>query len=66
MTETARAIRSLADIEAIEARPYEEAVAPKHIHDLFRLSAERHGNRTALIYLPTPDPAGPAGSGVGR
>jgi fatty-acyl-CoA synthase len=53
-------IRSLADIEAIEARPYDEAVEPKHMLDLFRLSAERHGNRTALIYLPTPDPDGPA------
>jgi fatty-acyl-CoA synthase len=53
-------IRSLADIEAIEARPYEDAVEPRHMLDLFRLSAERHGNRTALIYLPTPDPDGPA------
>lgn len=53
-------IRSLADIEAIERQPYEAAVEPKHILDLFRLSAERHGNRTALIYLSTPDPDGPA------
>jgi len=53
-------IRSLADIEAFEARPYDEAVEPKHMLDLFRLSAERHGNRTALIYLPTPNPDGPA------
>lgn len=54
------AIRSLADIEAIERQPYEAAVEPRHILDLFRLSAERHGNRTALIYLSTPDPDGPA------
>jgi fatty-acyl-CoA synthase len=53
-------ICSLADIEAIEARPYDEAVEPRHMLDLFSLSAERHGNRTALVYLPTPDPAGPA------
>lgn len=54
------AIRSLADIEAIEQQSYDAAVEPKHMLDLFRLSAERHGNRTALIYLPTPDPDGPA------
>ena len=38
-----RPIRSLADIEAIEAAPYEESVEPRNIHDLFRLSAERYG-----------------------
>ncbi len=52
------AIRSLADIEAIEKRPYDDAVEPQHMLDLFRLSAERHGNRPALIYLPNPDPDG--------
>lgn len=54
------AIRSLADVEAIEQQPYDTAVEPRHMLDLFRLSAERHGNRAALIYLPTPDPDGPA------
>ena len=55
-----RPIRSLADIEAIEAAPYEENVEPRNIHDLFRLSAERYGNRTAITYLSSPDPDAPA------
>jgi len=49
------AIHSLADIAAIEAQPYERAVEPKSILDIFRLSAERHGNRTAITYLPSGD-----------
>jgi fatty-acyl-CoA synthase len=57
MAEQRMAIRSLADIEALETRPYEEAVEPRHILDLFRLAAERHGNRTAITYLPSGDPA---------
>ncbi|MCW5773319.1 MAG: AMP-binding protein, partial [Rhodospirillaceae bacterium] len=57
MPEELPPIRALADIEAIEARPYDENVEPRHIHDLFRLAAERHGNRTALLYLPSADPA---------
>ncbi|MGH7003754.1 MAG: AMP-binding protein, partial [Alphaproteobacteria bacterium] len=60
MTRHRGPIRSLADIAAIEARPYEENVEPKHILDLFRLSAERHGNRTAITYLSSADPDAPA------
>jgi fatty-acyl-CoA synthase len=52
-------IRSLADIAAVEAQPYEGAVEPRHMLDLFRLSAERHGNGAAIIYLPSADPLVP-------
>jgi fatty-acyl-CoA synthase len=57
MTAIERPIRSLADIRAIEAQPYDEAIEPGSILDLFRLSAARHGNRTAITYLPSGDPA---------
>jgi fatty-acyl-CoA synthase len=57
MTEFPPPIRSLADIRAIERRPYEEAVEPRSMLELFARSAERFGNRTALVYAPTGDPA---------
>jgi len=50
-------IRSLADIRALEAQPYDSAVEPRSMLDLFQRSAERYGNRTAIIYLPSGDPA---------
>ena len=50
-------IRTLADIEAIEAKPYDHWVEPRSMYDMFRISAERFGDAPALTYLPSADPA---------
>lgn len=48
-----RAIRTLADVEELEALGLEAVVPVGSTHDLLRRSAHLHGKRPALIYLPT-------------
>ncbi len=50
-------VRTIADVEAIEARPYDELVTARNIHDLFRATARHGGERAALTVLRSPDPA---------
>ncbi|CAB5704043.1 Long-chain-fatty-acid--CoA ligase [Delftia tsuruhatensis] len=50
-----RAVRSLADVEAIESRPMAELVTASSVHDIFRNSAREHGQGRALSFLPRAD-----------
>ena len=50
-------VRTIADVEAIEARPYDELVIARNIHDLFRATAQHGGERAALTVLRSPDRA---------
>ncbi|MEQ8346205.1 MAG: AMP-binding protein [Sneathiellaceae bacterium] len=50
-------IASLADIAALEALPFETVYPPGSVHDLLRRSAAAFGDRIALTYLPSGDPA---------
>jgi fatty-acyl-CoA synthase len=53
-------IADRADIAAIEARPYAEFMAHRHIGAALEDVAARHPARTALCFLPSADPAEPA------
>lgn len=44
--------RSLADIEALERTPYEDAIPARTTYGLIARAAERFGDRTAFTYLP--------------
>lgn len=48
-----RAIRELADIQALERFGLEEVVPVSSTYDLLRRSARLHGDMPAVIYLPT-------------
>jgi fatty-acyl-CoA synthase len=52
--------RSLADIEALERTPYEEAIPERTTYGLIARSAQRFGERTAFVYLPDGELATPA------
>lgn len=45
-------IETIADIEAVERRPYEEAVPFSSVYDMFVKGAARYGERPAIRYLP--------------
>jgi fatty-acyl-CoA synthase len=44
--------RGLADIEALERKPYEEAIPARTTYGLIARAAQRFGARTAFSYLP--------------
>jgi fatty-acyl-CoA synthase len=46
-----RPIRSLADIEAVEAQAWEELVQVRTTYDLLRATSARHAERTALRFV---------------
>ena len=46
-----RAFASLADIEALEARPYRDVVPHETTFDILRAAGERHGARPAITFL---------------
>jgi fatty-acyl-CoA synthase len=50
-------IASIADVQALEQRPYAETVAAESIHQVLTASAARFGDRPALTYLTSGDPA---------
>lgn len=50
-------VRTIEDVRAIEARPYDELVTARNVHDLFRATALHGGDRKALTVLRSPDPA---------
>jgi len=56
-TRPVRIVRTLADIEAIEALPYDDLVPARNLYDLFRATAETVGDRPALTVLRAPDPS---------
>ncbi len=50
-TRPVRPVRSIADIVAIEARPYDELVSARNLYDLFRATAQEVPDRQALTVL---------------
>ncbi|HEY2257237.1 MAG TPA: acyl-CoA synthetase [Variovorax sp.] len=50
-------IRSLADVRRLEETPFDEALTVRSTYELFRNSAAAFGNKTALTFLRTGDPA---------
>lgn len=50
-------VRSLADVERLEARPLAEALPVQSTYEIFCNAAHAFGDRTALTFLPTADPA---------
>lgn len=50
-------VRTIEDIRAIEARPYDELVTARNLYDLFRATAQHVGERKALTVLNAPAPA---------
>lgn len=50
-------VRSLQDVEGIEARPLAEALPVQSTYEIFVNSAAAFGDKTALSFLPTADPA---------
>ena len=53
-------IASLADVEAIEALPYADALPARTTYGLIAHAAARHAGRDAFRYLPDGDPGTPA------
>jgi fatty-acyl-CoA synthase len=50
-------LRSLQDVERIEAHPLAEALPVQSTYEIFVNSAAAFGDKTALSFLPTADPA---------
>ena len=50
-------VRSLQDVQRIEARPLAEALPVQSTYEIFVNSAAAFGDKTALTFLPTADPA---------
>ncbi len=55
-TRPVRTVRSIEDVEAIEARPYDELVTAHNLYDLVLATAKHFGDRKALTVLRTEDP----------
>lgn len=55
-TRPVRPVRTIDDIRAIEAAPYDTHVTARNLYDLFRATALHHGERPALTVLRSPDP----------
>lgn len=49
-------VRSIQDIHAIEAQPYENHVTARNLYDLFLATAQHCGAQQALTVLRSPDP----------
>jgi fatty-acyl-CoA synthase len=49
-------VKTIADIEAIEKRPYDDWVDARSLHDLLRATAHHAGDRPALTVLRSADP----------
>lgn len=50
-------VRSIADIEAIEAKSYDEMVSARNLYDLFRATTQICGGNKALTVMRSADPA---------
>lgn len=48
-------VRSIQDIRAIEAQPYETHVTARNLYDMFRATAQQCGSHQALTVLRSPD-----------
>ena len=56
-TAPVRPVRTIADVEAIEARPYDELVTARTLYDLLLATAAQCGDAPALTVLRSEDPA---------
>ncbi|MCA2013706.1 AMP-binding protein [Cereibacter sphaeroides] len=56
-TAPVRHVRRIEDIRAIEAAPYDQQVTARNLYDLFRATAQHHGDQKALTVLRSPDPS---------
>jgi fatty-acyl-CoA synthase len=56
---SSRFFSSLADIEALERTPYEQAIPERTTYGLIRRAAQHHGERVAFTYLPDGELATP-------
>ncbi|MCC5812047.1 MAG: AMP-binding protein [Ectothiorhodospiraceae bacterium] len=59
-TRATRKLRTERDIELLEQSPYDELVTARSVYDVFRTTAELHGERPALTVLSSTDPDGVA------
>ena len=59
VSRSANPVVTNADIQAIAAQPYEDAVPVTNMYDLFRRAAELWGERPAITWLAAGDPDGP-------
>lgn len=59
-------LRTLADIVALEARPYDDLVPARSVYQLFQATAALHGERPALTVLASADPQDVAGAWTHR
>jgi len=50
-------IKSIADVERLEATPLEQSLTVQSTYEIFRNSAQAFGQKTALTFLKTADPA---------
>ena len=50
-------VRSLQDVQRLEAHPLAEALPVQSTYEIFVNSAHAFGDKTALAFLPTADPA---------
>ena len=55
-----RAFRDLADIQALEATPYDQAIPAQTTYGLIAHAAQRFADRDAFRYLPSGDLQQPA------
>ena len=55
-TRPIREVRTIGDIEAIEARPYDDLVTAHNLYDLLLATAEHVGERNALTVLRSENP----------
>ena len=54
-TRAARPIRSLEDIELLEALPFDDLIPHQNVYEIFQATAQHHGDRPALTVLPSAD-----------
>jgi fatty-acyl-CoA synthase len=52
-------VRSLADVQRLEAAPLADKLTVQSTYEIFRNSAQAFGTKTALTFLPDADPATP-------
>jgi acyl-CoA synthetase (AMP-forming)/AMP-acid ligase II/enoyl-CoA hydratase/carnithine racemase len=55
-TRPVRQVRTIEDVVAIEAHPYDELVTARNLYDLFLATAQHVGDRNALTVLRSEDP----------
>lgn len=50
-------VKTIADVVAIESRPYDDLITANNLYDLFLATAQHGGDRKALTVLRSPDPS---------